>query len=155
MMNWNLEENMKLSRIAGIINGMLKLIILCGTITLFFIHSIVKVLPLRNVFLNTVFFVILGLSCIYIVYEVTKVFKSVAMEHPFIRENEISLKKIAITCEGITLVTFIRLIIDFGTFTITSILIMIIFFIAGLCAYVFSQLFKQSVFLKEENDMTI
>ncbi len=146
---------MELSKIAKITNTALKLFILLGIITLFYINRIVTLLGLPNPQLYTIFFTILGILCLLIVHQVTKVFKSISLGNPFVTENEIALKKIAVLCEIIAIILFIKTLLYINTLLLTSILIMAVFVIAGLCAYVFSQLFKQSVIIKEENDMTI
>ncbi len=146
---------MELSKIAKITNILLKLFLVGGIIALFFIYNTLSFYHIPNITLYTTFFTFLGVCCLYIVFEVTKVFSSISNGNPFVTENEIALKKIAVTCEVIAISLFVKLVLDFTIFVTTSITILFVFSIAGLCAYVFSQLFKQSVYLKEENDMTI
>ncbi len=146
---------MELSKIAKITNFLLKLFILAGIICIFFMKKIILFLGLLDVTFYTTFFILIMFLCLYIVYEITKVFKSVEQGNPFVRANEIALKKIAVTCEVISMLLVIRLIIDTHIYLQSSVLLTIIFTIAGLCAYIFSQLFKQSAIIKEENDMTI
>ncbi len=146
---------MELSKIAKITNILLKFFLVIGTIALFFVYNALKRYNMPDIIFYTVFIIYLGVACLYIVFEVTKVFSSISNGNPFVTSNEIALKHIAITCEVIAISLFLKTIFLSTVFFTTSILLMLVFFIAGLCAYVFSQLFKQSVFLKEENDMTI
>ncbi len=146
---------MELSKIAKITNILLKLFLVGGSVSLFFIYNALESYNMPHLNIYTAFFIFIGVCCLYIVFEVTKVFTSIVNGNPFVESNEISLKKIAVTCEIIAISLFVKLILDYNIFLTTCILIMLVFIIAGLCAYVFSQLFKLSVFIKEENDMTI
>ncbi len=146
---------MELSKIAKVTNMLLKLFLIFGTIALFFIYKTLEIYNMPHLNIYTAFFTFLGICCLYIVFEVTKVFSSISNGNPFVVENEIALKKIAVTCEIIALSLLAKIILDYTIFLTSSITIMFVFIVAGLCAYVFSQLFKQSVYLKEENDMTI
>ncbi len=146
---------MELSKIAKITNVLLKLFLIIGIVLLFFVKKVVYMLdvPYQNYY--TALFILIGIGCLYIVFEVSKVFKSIEDNNPFISENEIALKKIAVTCELIGILLFLKFILNAYVFFATTLILMIVFIIAGLCAYVFSQLFKQSAIIKEENDMTI
>lgn len=153
---------MELSKIAKITNYLLKLMIGLGTLSLLFARSVVRrlliapqlIAPQKELF-YTVFFIALILVVVFIVIQVSIIFTSLSNDSPFIRKNEMALKYIAIACEGIALLIFIQLILNTDVMALTSIIMILIFGIIGLCAYVFSQLFKMSVFLKEENEMTI
>ncbi len=146
---------MELSKIAKITNILLKLFLVGGTVTLLFIYKALSIYNIPNLNIYTAFFTFIGICCLYIVFEVAKVFTSISNGNPFVVTNEIALKKIAVTCEIIAISLLLKIAIDYTIFLTTSIVVMLVFTIAGLCAYVFSQLFKLSVFLKEENDMTI
>lgn len=146
---------MELSRIAKITRSLLFLFFGVGSISLFFVNHVVKFLGLPNPTGYTVIIILIGLCCLFIVFQAIKVFSSIVEGNPFVRKNEIALKKIACSCEFIAFILIIKLFINTSVFFLTSLLLIGVFAIAGLCAYVFSQLFKLSVFLKEENDMTI
>ncbi len=143
---------MELSKIAKVTHLLLKLFLVVGCFALIFVNKVVVTLGLPNPLARTLLYTVLSIACLMIVYQVIKVFKSIVIGNPFVTENEIALKKIAIICEVIAILVFIKTIVDF---TVLTIFVVVIFGLAGLCAYVLSQLFKQSVFLKEENDMTI
>ncbi len=143
---------MELSKIAKITHLFLKLFLVTGCIALVFVNKVVITLNLPNPMARTVLYTVLSIACLMIIFQVIKVFKSIVIGNPFVTENEIALKKIAIICESIAIILVVKTIVDF---TILTIFVVFIFGLAGLCAYVLSQLFKQSVFLREENDMTI
>ncbi len=146
---------MELSKIAKITQILLYVFLCIGTVSLIFINKVVSILELPNPTRYVVITTLIGICCLYIVFEVTKVFKSIVLGNPFVEENEKALKRIAICCEIIAIILIVKLFVNTSIFLLTTLLLTVIFIIAGLCAYVFSQLFKQSVFLKEENDMTI
>ncbi len=145
---------MELSKIAKLTNILLHIFLVCGVISLFGLYQYVELFIPHNKYFYKIFFVLVAIVCLLIVYQVIKVFKSIENGNPFVTENEISLKKIAILCEIVAIMLFFKLFFD-RAFMVSATVVMIIFAIVGLCAYVFSQLFKQSVFIKEENDMTI
>ncbi len=146
---------MELSNIAKITHLFLKLFFAVGCITTPFVYKIIELLELPDQMYRTILYTLLSIGCLMIVYQVIKIFKSIVLGNPFVTENEIALKKIAVLCEVIALILIIKLVVEFTIINILLIFIVVTFGIAGLCAYVLSQLFKQSVFLKEENDMTI
>ncbi len=145
---------MELSKIARITNILLHIFLVCGVISLFGLYQYVELFVPHNKIFYKVFFVLIAIVCLMIVYQVIKVFKSISKGDPFVTENEIALKTIAVLCEIIAIMLFLKLFFD-RAFMVSATVVMIIFAIVGLCAYVFSQLFKQSVHIKEENDMTI
>lgn len=153
---------MELSKIARIANALLKLMIGLGSLSLLFVNQVVRlafikkeIIAPQNELAYTLFFMAIVVIIIFIVVQVSIIFTTLSKESPFIRKNEMALKNIAIACEGIALLILLRLCLDFTVLTITSLIMIFIFGIIGLCAYVFSQLFKMSVFLKEENELTI
>lgn len=153
---------MELSRIAKITNLLLKALIGLGIVSLLFVRRVIHFLLIqpnlvtpKNETPYTLFFIVLILAIIFIVYQVTKIFTTLSQDSPFVQKNEIALKKIAVACEFIALISILKVILDSDALTLTFLALSFVFGIVGLCAYVFSQLFKMSVFLKEENDMTI
>lgn len=98
------------------------------------------------------FFYILGLLMIYINIQLIKIFKTIKVDMPFIDSNVIALKKIAVSLVLIGIIFMISLSIEISYLRIIAV---ICFICSGLCAYVFSQLFKSAIYIKEENDYTI
>ena len=93
-----------------------------------------------------------GIPMLVIVYEFILIFGSLAKNTPFIMENAKHLK-IASICSGIICIEYV-----FGIYVFKSIFALVIvgiFLIAYLGLYILSELFKQAVEFKEENDLTI
>lgn len=93
-----------------------------------------------------------GFPMLIIVYEFIKLFDSLTKSTPFIVENVKHLK-VASICSGIICIEYI-----FGIYIFKSIFTLIIvgiFLIAYLGLYILSELFKQAIKFKEENDLTI
>ena len=87
-----------------------------------------------------------------IIGELRKMFCTVLEQNCFVKENVKSLKKMGRYSIAIAVVTAIRL---FYTITPSTVIIIVIFFIAGLFSFVLSKVFEQAVDYKEENDLTI
>lgn len=93
-----------------------------------------------------------GIPMLIIVWQFIKLFDSLKNNNPFIIENASHLK-IASWCSAIISIEYI-----FGIFVFRSIFTLIItgiFLIACIGLYILSELFKQAVEFKEENDLTI
>jgi hypothetical protein len=93
-----------------------------------------------------------GALALIVVYKFTKLFKALRDNQPFIFENAKILKQISICCLLISVV-YIG-----GIFVFQSVfpaIIFMIFVIAWIGTYILSELFKQAVEYKEENDLTI
>lgn len=146
---------MELSKIAKIINVLLKLFLVFGVGSMFFLKGVIEYLGVSNVLGYTIVYSAISVFCLYIVYQIIKVFKSIELGDPFVTKNEIALKKISVSCELIALLLLIKLIAFRDGLIFMSVIFMVVFLIAGLCTYVFSQLFKLSAIIKEENDMTV
>lgn len=99
-----------------------------------------------------IFLYVTGLFCLTIVFELRKIFKTLNRMNPFMMDNVKSLKKMAIAAFAIA-TTYIVKIIFFST--ILTIIVAMIFIIAGLFSLILSEVFKQAVIYKEENDLTI
>ncbi len=93
-----------------------------------------------------------GVLSVLIIGELRKMFCTVLEQNCFVKENVKSLKKMGRYSIAIAVVTAIRL---FYTITPSTVIIIVIFFIAGLFSFVLSKVFEQAVDYKEENDLTI
>jgi len=100
----------------------------------------------------SIIFIISGIFALAILSELRKMFKTVINEDPFVRENVISLKKMGIYAFVIAVLMVIKL-----TFTVTfaTLVLILVFIIAGLFSLVLAQVFDQAVTYKLENDLTI
>lgn len=93
-----------------------------------------------------------GFFCLALVYEMIKIFKTINRKNPFQMDNSISLKKISV-CSFIIAAAYIVKIFVSNSFL--TIIITMIFILAGLFTIILAELFKQAVIYKEENDLTI
>jgi len=99
-----------------------------------------------------VIFILAGLFALLILLELRKMFRTVINEDPFIRENVNSLKKMGIYAFIIAAIMGIKLIF---AVTFATLVLILVFIIAGLFSLVLSQVFDQAVTYKLENDLTI
>mgnify|MGYP000073380846 CR=1 FL=1 len=99
-----------------------------------------------------IIFILAGIFALAILWELRKMFKTVINENPFIRENVNSLKRMGVCAFIIAVLMGIKL---FFTATLATLVIILVFIIAGLFSFVLSQVFDQAVTYKLENDLTI
>lgn len=93
-----------------------------------------------------------GIPALIIVYQFIKIFHTLGENNPFSVENVKHLKIISI-CSFIIMIEFM-----IGIFFITSIFAIVIigvFAVAWLGGYILSELLKQAIEYKEENELTI
>jgi len=93
-----------------------------------------------------------GISCVYILWQLKVIFKTLLQGNPFIHANVSSLRKIAVACLVIAFIYFVKMIV---MPTISTIIIIIIFVVACLLCLTLKDLFKQSIYYKDENDLTV
>lgn len=100
----------------------------------------------------SILFFISGLFAIFIIRELRKMFKTVINEDCFVESNVISLKKMGKCSFLIGVISIIRL---FFALTPATLIIILVFTIAGLFSLVLSQVFEEAIRYKDENDLTI
>ena len=102
--------------------------------------------------IQSAMFVVSGVFACLIVYELRRMIKSVEQENCFIRENVISLNRMAWYSFIIAIVSVLRmaLYVTPGCFAI-----IVVFIIAGLFSKVLAKVFDQAITYKEDNDLTI
>lgn len=93
-----------------------------------------------------------GALAIWIVYEIRRFFISINNKNPFIYSNVTVLKRIAISSFIIALAYIVK-IVYFPT--VLTIVVTMIFIIAGFFCIVLAEVFRQAVDVKQENDLTI
>lgn len=98
------------------------------------------------------FLYITGLLAFIILIQTRKVFKTLSRKNPFMMDNVKSFKWISRASFAIAFMYVIK-VIFFNSF-LTMILAMV-FVIAGLLSIVIAEVFYQAVIVKEENDLTI
>lgn len=99
-----------------------------------------------------IIFMLCGILALWIIYYLRQIFRTILAGECFVEENITSLKRMGIASFLISLVTVIRL---FFVITPATLIIILVFFIAGLFSLVLAQVFKQAVSYKQENDFTI
>lgn len=99
-----------------------------------------------------VVYMISGFFCIRIVNELRKMFITVLNEDAFVDSNVVSLKVMSKSAFLIGFMSVVRLPLSP---TPATIVILIVFSVAGLFSIVLSQVFQEAIRYKEENDLTI
>ncbi len=99
-----------------------------------------------------IIFMSCGCLALWIIYYLRRIFKTVIKENCFVEENVTSLKRMGWASFLISIVTIIRL---FFVITPATLVIILVFFIAGLFSLVLAQVFAQAISYKQENDFTI
>lgn len=93
-----------------------------------------------------------GVCAIIIFNELRKIFKTCALDNPFISENVTSLTIICLMCVLITVAFVTKIFILNSFFTM---IVVFVFILAAIFCYVLAQLFESAVLFKAENDLTI
>ncbi len=106
----------------------------------------------ENFYFLLVFLYITGLFALAILHEMRKIFKALNKRNPFIMENVRSLRHVAVASFLIAASYLIK-IFFFNSFL--TVIICMVFVIAGLFGIILSDVFHQAVVVKEENDLTI
>lgn len=145
--------------LTGIVKRMLDLIFIGGAgifitlpVTLKWYFGTVYRINNENYWFLLGFLYVSGFFCLTIVYEIRNIFKTLNKKDPFIMENVKSLKSMGIASFG-TAVCYIIKIFFFNSFL--TIILAMVFIIAGLFSVILAEVFKQAVRYKEENDLTI
>lgn len=98
------------------------------------------------------FLYITGIVCLGLVNEIRKIFKTLNRKNPFMMDNVKSLNRIG----GSSFVIAIAYIIKICFYnSVLTLIITMVFIIAGLFAVVLAEVFRQAVVVKEENDLTV
>lgn len=106
----------------------------------------------NNYMAMCIIFMICGFLALWIIYYLRKIFRTVIDGDCFVESNVTALKRMGGASFFISLATIIRL---FFVITPATLMIILVFFIAGLFSLVLAQVFAQAVAYKEENDFTI
>ncbi|NBK90628.1 DUF2975 domain-containing protein [bacterium 1XD21-13] len=99
-----------------------------------------------------ILFLISGIFAILIIWELRSMFRTVLNGDCFVKENVRSLKRMGNDSFCIAAVSAVRLLI---VITPATLVIILVFIIAGLFSKVLSNVFDQAVTYKLENDLTI
>lgn len=99
-----------------------------------------------------ILFFISGIFAILIILELRRMFQTVIQEDCFVKENVQALRRMGTYSFCIAAVSVVRL---FIVITPATLVIILVFIIAGLFSKVLSKVFDQAVTYKLENDLTI
>lgn len=120
----------------------------------FIIPKIIKNLNLsENLILPTIITLLLSGACaVYIIFQLKKIFKTLTSGNPFVVKNTICLKNMAIAAFIISIIYLYKLTY---WFTPATVIIVLVFLVAGLFCLTLEDLFTQAIKFKEDNDLTI
>jgi hypothetical protein len=145
--------------LSGIVKRLLDLVFLGGIglylglpFVLSWYFDVVYRISSENYYFLLGFLYITGLFCLVIMYELRKIFKTLNRKNPFMMDNVKSLNRMAISAFIISALYIIK-IIFFNSFL--TVIITMIFIMAGLFTIIFAEVFRQAIVVKEENDLTI
>lgn len=106
----------------------------------------------ENYYFLLVLLYVTGFFCLWIVLELRRTFKTLNRKDPFVMDNVKSLSRMAYSAFVIAACYFIK-IFCFNSFL--TIIVAMVFLIAGLFCIILEEVFRQAVLFKEENDLTI
>lgn len=93
-----------------------------------------------------------GICCVYILFLLKQMFKTLMTGNPFVDKNVDHLRKIALSCALIALIYIIKCIF---MFTLATVVIAMVFVVGCLFCLTLKDLFKQAINYKAENELTI
>lgn len=99
-----------------------------------------------------VIYFILGILALFIIRELRKMFRTVLKDNCFVMENVYSLQKMSVYSFLIVMVCIIRTVVYL---TISMLVVILVFSIAGLFSRVLSMVFERAIEYKQETDFTI
>lgn len=128
--------------------------ILCCILVPFMSQKVFSYLNVATEMLTfaTIILLASGLVCVYILWQLKVIFKTLMNGNPFIHANVSCLRKIAMSCLAISFIFVVKMIV---LPTISTIVIVAIFIVGCLLCLTLKDLFKQSIYYKDENDLTV
>lgn len=93
-----------------------------------------------------------GICCVYILFNLKLMFRSLLVGNPFVDKNVCLLRRISVACGLIALMYAAKTVF---MFTIASLVITAVFVVGCLFCLTLKDLFKQAVNYKTENELTI
>lgn len=93
-----------------------------------------------------------GLCCVYILYNLKQMFRSLLEGNPFVDKNVRHFRKIAVACGIIALMYLVKCCF---MFTYATLVIAIVFVVGCLFCLTLKDLFKQAINYKTETELTI
>lgn len=93
-----------------------------------------------------------GTLAVYILFNLKKMYKTLLGGNPFTEGNISCFRKMAVSC---AVISFIYIIKSALIFTLTSLIIVLMFAVGSLFCLTLKDIFKQALFFKEEHDWTV
>lgn len=136
------------------VNIILLLGVLTTVLVPYIVPKIIKYYNLDNhlVLPTIITLIICGLLAVYILNQIRIMINTIFRGNPFVIENAISFKKMAIAAFIVAVIFIIKLLY---WFTYATVIIVAVFVIAGLLSLTLKDIFEQAVKYKEDNDLTI
>lgn len=100
----------------------------------------------------TVIVLLSGVCCVYILFNLKQMYRSLLVGNPFVDKNVSHLRKIAVACILIALMYIAKC---FFMFTVATVVIAFVFIVGCLFCLTLKDLFKQAINYKTENELTI
>lgn len=98
------------------------------------------------------FLYLTGFCALMILNELRRIFRTFNRRNPFLMDNVKSLKTMAVSSFAVSIMYMVKIIL-FNSFL--TIILTMVFVIAGLFTLILAEVFRQAVVVKEENDLTI
>lgn len=102
--------------------------------------------------LYTTLIILSGIGCIFILFNLKQMFRTLMTGNPFVDKNVCHLRRIAVGCAVISFVYIVKCIF---MFTFATLVVIAVFAIGSLLCLTLKDLFKQAINYKAENDLTI
>lgn len=93
-----------------------------------------------------------GLICVYILFSLKQMYRSLLVGNPFVDNNVKHLRKMGVSCFIAALIYIAKC---FFMFTLATVVIALIFTVGCLFCLTLKDLFKQAINYKTENELTI
>lgn len=152
--------NSNYQKVGKILNMMLKFFIILGGIFIIGYYELLKSQNIDLSFFNSLFYP-LGISFLYLVYQFTLMFQTLVNKNPFIKENISRLNNASISSFIISIIIFISILLTIFVYKynvfllMTQIFFFILFIGVTIALYILKELFKEAIYYKQENDLTI
>ncbi len=145
--------------LSGILKHFLELVMVGGAVIIILLPILLK-RYLSFLYLGTEerywfllpFLYITGILAMIILFDIRHIFNTLGRRNPFMMDNVKSFKRIAAASLAIAFMYGLK-IIFFNSFL--TIILAMVFVIAGLFCIIIAEVFHQAVMVKEENDLTI
>jgi len=117
-----------------------------------YLNLVYHIIDIKMYFFFLGLLVITGILALAILYQIRKIFKTLKRKDPFMMDNVKSLKRMGLASFLISFF-YIFKIIFYNSFL--TIILLMVFVIAGFFSIILAEVFKQAIEAKQENDFTV